>query len=49
VTTPDTLLALRSVARVLTADWRLVRADLRFWTCPLHKEPAALLRADRFV
>jgi hypothetical protein len=49
VTTPDTLLALRWVARVLTADWSLVRADLRFWTCPLHKAPAALARPDRFV
>jgi hypothetical protein len=48
VTTPDTLLALRSVARVLTADWSVDRADLRFWTCPLHKAPAALLRLDRF-
>jgi hypothetical protein len=33
---------------VLTADWRLVRADLRFWTCPLHKEPTALPRSARF-
>jgi hypothetical protein len=49
VTTPDTLLALRWVARVLTADWSFVRADLRFWTCPLHKAPAALPRAARFV
>jgi hypothetical protein len=47
VTTPDTLLALRWVARVLTADWSVVRADLRFWTCPLHKVPAALPRLDR--
>jgi hypothetical protein len=48
VTTPDTLLTLRSVARVLTEDWAVVRADLRFWTCALHKVPAALLRSDRF-
>jgi hypothetical protein len=49
VTTPDTLLALRWVARVLTAVWSLVRADLRFWTCPFHKAPAALPRAARFA
>ena len=48
VITPDTLLALRCVTRVLTADWSLVRADLRFWICPLHRLPAELLRLDRF-
>jgi hypothetical protein len=49
VSTPDTLLAFRWVARVLTADWSLVRADLRLPTCSLHTAPAAVLRAARFV
>ena len=42
VTAPDTLLALRCVARVLTADWSLVRADIRLLICPLQWSPAAL-------
>jgi hypothetical protein len=49
VTTPGTLLALRWVARVLTADWSVVRADLRLPTCSLHRAPAAVLRLARFV
>ena len=48
VTTPDTLLALRSVASVLTEVWSLVRADFKLPTCALHWLPAALLRLDRF-
>ncbi len=48
VTTPDTLLALRSVASVLTEVWSLVRADFKLPICPLHWLPAALLRLDRF-
>ena len=52
VTTPDKLLALRCVARVLTADWRLVRADFRLLICPLQWSPAALAalaRLDSFA
>ena len=46
-TTPETLLALRCVASVLTADWRLVSAALRLAVCPLQWSPAALVRLDR--
>ena len=52
VTTPDKLLALRCAARVLTADWSLVRADVRLLICPLQWAPAALaalLRLDSFA
>ena len=48
VTTPDTLLALRSVARVLTEAWSLVRADFKLPICSLHWLRAALPRVDRF-
>lgn len=48
VTTPDTLLAFRSVASVLTEVWSLVRTDFKLPICSLHRLPAALLRADRF-
>ncbi len=48
VTTPDTLLALRSVASVLTEAWSLVRADFKFPICSVHWLLAALLRLDRF-
>lgn len=49
VTTPDTLLALRSLARVLTAPWSLVSAELRLLVCALHSVPAALVRVDSFA
>src|SRR5271166_3481729 len=52
VTAPDTLLALRCVARVLTADWTLVSADVRLLICPLQWSPAALAalaRLDSFA
>ena len=52
VTTPDTLLALRCVARVLTADWSVVRADFRLLICALQWAPAALAalaRLDSFA
>ena len=48
VTTPDTLLAFRSVASVLTEVWSLVTTDFKLPICSLHRLPAALLRADRF-
>jgi hypothetical protein len=48
VTTLDTLLALRSVARVLTAAWSLVNAELRLLVCALHSVPAVLVRLDSF-
>ena len=48
VTTPDTLLAFRSVASVLTEVWSLVRADFKLPICSLHWLPAALPRLDRF-
>jgi len=48
VTTPDTLLALRSVASVLTEVWSLVRVDFKLPIWSLHWLPAALLRLDRF-
>ncbi len=47
-TTPDTLLALRSVVSVLTADWRVVRADLTLPIGPLNWPPVVLARLDRF-
>lgn len=46
VTTLDTLLALRSVARVLIADRSLVTAEFRLLICSLHRVPAALVRLD---
>ena len=52
VTVPDTLLALRCVARVPTADWSWVRADVRLLICPLQWSPAALAalaRLDSFA
>jgi hypothetical protein len=47
VATPDRLLALRCVARVLTADWSVVRADVRLLICPLQLAWAALAALDR--
>ena len=47
VTTPDRLLALRCVARVPTADWSVVRADVRLLICPLQLAWAALAALDR--
>jgi len=47
VTTPDRLLALRCVASVPTADWSVVRADVRLLICTLQLAWAALAALDR--
>jgi hypothetical protein len=46
-TTPDTLLALRWVVNVLTADWRVVRADFTLAIGSLNWLLAVLDRLDR--
>jgi hypothetical protein len=51
VTTPDRLLALRWVASVPTADWSVLRADVRLLICALQLVWAALAvlaRLDSF-